>query len=213
MAPIGDSMRAFAIGLWSSSMRVPGDIVVLTDSHTPTAGVLNTFAFGVGSTAMTYALRTGLIPVTVPKTVRIWVTGTPDNVLSPKDLILHIIGDPYFREEQWREGPTDTCVLQFGGPALEHWSLDELSVLTNMTVEGGLMTGVVEPCSAITEFLQVQRGQDYADKLVYPDDGAVYARTIDIDLAEVPLTVATRGEILVTVRHCLMRRIFRFTMW
>ena len=52
----------------------PGDIVVLTDSHTPTSGVLNTFAFGVGSTAMTFALRTGLIPVTVPKTVRVVVT-------------------------------------------------------------------------------------------------------------------------------------------
>ncbi|MGC6511018.1 MAG: aconitase family protein [Myxococcota bacterium] len=172
----------------------PGDIVVLTDSHTPTAGVLNTFAFGVGSTAMTYALRTGLIPVTVPKTVRILVKGTPDKVLSPKDLILHIIGDPYFREEQWREGPTDTCVLQFGGPALECWSLDELSVLTNMTVEGGLMTGVVEPCSAITSFLKAQRGNDYSDWLVFPDEGARYARTIEIDLADVPLTVATPGD-------------------
>jgi 3-isopropylmalate/(R)-2-methylmalate dehydratase large subunit len=37
----------------------PGDIVILTDSHTPTAGVLNTFAFGVGSTAMAFAFRTG----------------------------------------------------------------------------------------------------------------------------------------------------------
>lgn len=172
----------------------PGDIVVLTDSHTPTAGVLNTFAFGVGSTAMTYALRTGLIPVTVPKSVRVLVTGSPDGGLSPKDLILHIIGDPYFREEQWRQSPTDTCVIQFGGPALEHWSLDELSVLTNMTVEGGLMTGVVEPCAPITEFLQVQRGQSYADWLVYPDENANYARVIEIDLSDVPLTVATPGD-------------------
>ena len=75
----------------------PGDVVVLTDSHSPTAGVLNTFAFGVGSTAMAFALRTGLIPVTVPKVVRVEISGTPKGVLSPKDLILHIIGDPYFR--------------------------------------------------------------------------------------------------------------------
>ena len=53
----------------------PGDVVVLTDSHTPTAGVLNAFAFGVGSTAMAFALRTGLIPVTVPKVVRVVVSG------------------------------------------------------------------------------------------------------------------------------------------
>ena len=87
------------------------DIVVLTDSHTPTSGVLNTFAFGVGSTAMTFALHAGLIPVTVPKVVRILIEGQTHNILSPKDLILHIIGMPYFREEHWRSSPTDTCVL------------------------------------------------------------------------------------------------------
>ena len=35
---------------------LPGTVIVLTDSHTPTAGVLNAFAFGVGSTAMAFAL-------------------------------------------------------------------------------------------------------------------------------------------------------------
>ncbi|MEZ4454287.1 MAG: aconitase family protein [Nannocystaceae bacterium] len=82
----------------------------------------------------------------MPKTVRIWVEGDARGVVSPKDLILHLIGDPYFREEQWRESPTDTCVIQLGGPGLDQWNVDELSVLTNMTVEGGLMTGIVEPC-------------------------------------------------------------------
>ncbi|MEL6344605.1 MAG: aconitase family protein [Myxococcota bacterium] len=172
----------------------PGDVVVLTDSHSPTAGVLNTFAFGVGSTAMTYALRTGLIPVTVPKTVRVWVTGDAKGVLSPKDLILHIIGDPYFREEHWRSSPTDTCVIQFGGPGLEQWNVDELSVLTNMTVEGGLMTGVVEPNASIRAFLKARRGDDYADQMVDADEGAQYERVIEIELDTVPLTVATPGD-------------------
>lgn len=172
----------------------PGDIVVLTDSHTPTAGVMNAFAFGVGSTAMTFALRTGLIPVTVPKVVRIVVKGDPKGILSPKDLVLHLIGDPYFREEHWRTGPTDTCVIQLGGPALDHWNVDELSVITNMTVEGGLMTGVVEPCKPIADFLKEKRGQGYEDWLVHPDEGAEYERVIEVDLDAVPLTVATPGD-------------------
>ena len=172
----------------------PGEIVVLTDSHTPTSGVLNTFAFGVGSTAMTFALRTGLIPVTVPKTVRVLITGDAKDILSPKDLILHIIGDPYFREEQWRETPTDTCVIQFGGPGLDQWDVDELSVLTNMTVEGGLMTGVVEPCQPIIEFMREMRGSFDEAQLVYPDEGALYERVMEIDLSDVPLTVATPGD-------------------
>jgi 3-isopropylmalate/(R)-2-methylmalate dehydratase large subunit len=173
---------------------LPGDVVVLTDSHTPTAGVLNAFAFGVGSTAMAFALRTGLIPVTVPKVVRIEVHGQAQGVLSPKDLILHLIGDPYFREEQWRSGPTDTCVMEFGGPGLAQWSVDELSVLTNMTVEGGLMTGVVEPCQPIVDFLMDRRGIDVTPDLVAPDPGCTYERVMQIHLDDVPLTIATPGD-------------------
>lgn len=172
----------------------PGEIVVLTDSHSPTAGVLNCLAFGVGSTAMAFALRTGLIPLTVPSTVRVWVEGEAQPALSPKDLILHLIGDPYFREEQWRQSPTDTCVIQFGGPGLDHWNVDELSVLTNMTVEGGLMTGIVEPGPSLRSFLQTHRPAAEAPAFVAPDPGAQYIRTIRIDLAEIPLTVATPGD-------------------
>ena len=173
---------------------LPGDVIVLTDSHTPTAGVMNAFAFGVGSTAMAFALRTGLIPVTVPKVVRVEVTGDPGDVLSAKDLILHLIGMPYFREEHWRTSPTDTCVVEFAGPGLDHWNVDELSVLTNMTVEGGLMTGVVAPCAPILEFLKERRGVDASELMVEPDEGADYARVLKIDLADVPLTVATPGD-------------------
>lgn len=173
---------------------LPGDVVVLTDSHSPTAGVLNAFAFGVGSTAMAFALRTGMIPVTVPKVVRVELTGRSNGVLSPKDVILHIIGDPYFREEQWRSTPTDTCIIEFGGDALEHWSVDELSVLTNMTVEGGLMTGIVEPCSPITTFLKERRGVDAEALFVHPDPGATYERVWKLNLDDIPLTVATPGD-------------------
>ncbi|MBI2376335.1 MAG: hypothetical protein HYV07_20235 [Deltaproteobacteria bacterium] len=176
---------------------LPGTIIVLTDSHTPTAGVLNTFAFGVGSTAMAFALRTGLVPVTVPKTVRVEVTGRPEGGLSPKDLVLHLIGDPYFREEHWRRSPTDTCVIEFGGPGLDHWNVDELSVLTNMTVEGGLMTGIVEPRAPIAEFLEQRRGlsKEAIERMfVRPDEGASYERVIVMDLGLVPLTVATPGD-------------------
>jgi 3-isopropylmalate/(R)-2-methylmalate dehydratase large subunit len=173
---------------------LPGDIIVLTDSHSPTAGVMNAFAFGVGSTAMAFALRTGLMPVTVPKVVRIEVTGEAKGGLSAKDLILHLIGDDYFREEHWRETPTDTCIIEFGGDGLNQWNVDELSVLTNMTVEGGLMTGIVAPCQPIKDFLMQQRGCDVSDQLVSPDEGASYAKVIHIHLDDVPLTVATPGD-------------------
>jgi 3-isopropylmalate/(R)-2-methylmalate dehydratase large subunit len=173
---------------------LPGTIIVLTDSHTPTAGVLNAFAFGVGSSAMAFALKTGLIPVTVPHTARVIVKGEARGLLSPKDLILHVIGDPYFREERWRSSPTDTCVIEFAGPGLDQWDVDELSVLTNMTVEGGLMTGIVEPCAPVEKFLAERRGPIDPASFVRPDPGASYVKVLEIDLAGVPLTVATPGD-------------------
>lgn len=172
----------------------PGDVVILTDSHAPTAGVLGAFAFGVGSTAMAFALRTGLVPVTVPKVLRVEVTGEPSGGLSPKDLILHLIGHPWLREERWRTHPADTCVALFDGPGLDHWSVDELSVLTNMTVEGGLMTGMVAPRPPVLLWLDEHRPPGAAAGYAAPDEGARYAHTLRIDLADVPLTVAAPGD-------------------
>ena len=120
--------------------------------------------------------------MTVPKVVRVVVTGDARGVLSPKDLVLHLIGDPYFREEQWRTSPTD-CVIHTGGDGLDQWNVDELSVITNMTVEGGLMTGVVEPCQP-----RLPPGAAATTTPPwYPDEGATYERVIHVNLDEVPL--------------------------
>ncbi len=63
-----------------------------------------------------------------------------------------------------------------------------------MTVEGGLMTGVVEPCEPIVQFLAERRDIDVSGSMVHADPGATYARTITVDLNDVPLTVATPGD-------------------
>ncbi len=177
---------------------LPGQVVALTDSHTPTAGVLNCFAYGLGSTAIAMGLRTGMIPVTVPKTVRVVIEGEdPLRLVTPKDIILHIIGDPYFREQQWKKEPGDTAIMQFGGPALERFTVDELSVLTNMTVEGSATTGVVEPNDAIVRFLVERRGMNESEvrrRLVYSDEGAAFESVYRLRLEDVPVTVATPGD-------------------
>ena len=176
----------------------PGDVIALTDSHSPTAGVLNCFAFGLGSTAVALGLRTGMVPVNVPKTVRIWLEGENTlGLLTPKDIILHIIGDPYFREMKWKTNPGDTVVMQFGGPGLDKFSVDELSVLTNMTVEGSATTGIVEPCQPIIEFLTSQRGmadEEIRKLLVYPDESAEYEHIYKLNVDEIPITIATPGD-------------------
>lgn len=172
----------------------PGTVILLTDSHSPTAGVLNALGLGIGSTAMAFALRTGLIPITVPKSVRVEIEGDAQGLLSPKDVILHLIGDPWFREERWRTSPTDTCVVEFAGPGLEQWSVDELSVLTNMSVEGGLMSGVLNPTEAARGYIDSRRRNEGPWDWTQADDGAEYVRTLRLSLDDVPLTIATPGD-------------------
>jgi 3-isopropylmalate/(R)-2-methylmalate dehydratase large subunit len=65
-----------------------------------------------------------------------------------------------------------------------------------MTVEGGLMTGIVEPCAPLRRFLQERRGAevDWDAFMVHPDPDAEYVRTFRVNLDDVPLTVATPGD-------------------
>lgn len=56
------------------------------------------------------------------------------------------------------------------------------------------MTGVVEPCRPVREFLEARRGKKFDEQLVWPDAGAAYERVIRVNLEEVPLTVATPGD-------------------
>ncbi|MBM4367866.1 MAG: 3-isopropylmalate dehydratase large subunit, partial [Deltaproteobacteria bacterium] len=44
------------------------------------------------------------------------------------------------------------------------------------------------------DFIKARRGIDVSAELVYPDENAQYERVIEIDLAGVPLTVATPGD-------------------
>ena len=85
-------LRVFAIAWWLriTRYRAPFSVLLIRIARQQ---VSNAFAFGVGSTAMAFALRTGLIPVTVPKVMRVIVEGGAGDVVSPKDLILHLIGD------------------------------------------------------------------------------------------------------------------------
>lgn len=176
----------------------PGDVLVLTDSHTCTEGVLNCFSFGGGATSVAFALKFGVIPVTVPKTVRIIINeDTISPYLTTKDIILHIIGMDYFKHCEWKSKPDDTVVFQFGGTALNRFSIEELSVLTNMSVEGGAVTGIIEPNVQMINWLKAKRGlseKQISEMFVYPDEDANYEKTIIISTSNIPITIATPGD-------------------
>ncbi|MEM6791321.1 MAG: aconitase family protein [Myxococcota bacterium] len=170
----------------------PGDVVVGTDSHTCMAGSIGAFAFGVGATDMANAWFTGDVRACVPASVRIELTGRLRWGVTAKDVMLHLLAQPY-----WRNGEGIGKVLEFAGEGLRHLRLDERSTLTNMAVEAGGFTGIVEADDAVIEELCALRGEDAAGLragIVRADPDATYAHHFVVALDEVVPMVATPGD-------------------
>ncbi|MCU1644930.1 MAG: 3-isopropylmalate dehydratase, LeuD subunit [Nocardia sp.] len=132
--------RAFYDGpshqtLLESGLVQPGSVVVGTDSHTCTAGVLGSFATGIGTTEMVSVLALGRLWLKVPESVRVRLQGRlPDGVYA-KDVVLSLLARFGTSEFTYRS-------LEFDGEGVEAMSLDERTVFSNMAVELGAKVGL-----------------------------------------------------------------------
>jgi 3-isopropylmalate/(R)-2-methylmalate dehydratase large subunit len=173
-------------------IALPGQVVAGTDSHTCMAGVLGCFAFGVGSTDMANAWFTRDVRVTVPETARFVLRGQLREGVTAKDVMLHILSLPFFKT-----GAGIGKVLEFEGEGVRSMPLDERATLTNMAVEAGSFTGIIEADDVVVEYLVQQRGMK-ADEvrrlLVKSDPGASYCATFELDLSTLVPMVATPGD-------------------
>jgi 3-isopropylmalate/(R)-2-methylmalate dehydratase large subunit len=173
-------------------LALPGQIVIGTDSHTCMAGVLGCFAFGVGSTDMANAWYTKDIRIRVPETVRYVLKGKKRADVAAKDVMLFILASEYMKSSKGIGK-----VLEFAGEDLKNWSMDERATLTNMAVEAGGTTGIIEPDEVTLEYVVRMRGLD-ADAVrkgfTYSDADAEYAAVFEIDLDEIGPMVATPGD-------------------
>jgi 3-isopropylmalate/(R)-2-methylmalate dehydratase large subunit len=173
-------------------IALPGQLVAGTDSHTCMAGALGCFAFGVGSTDMANAWYTKDVRVTVPETAKFVLKGRMKPGVCAKDVMLHILSQPFFKS-----GQGIGKVLEFAGDGVRAMGLDERATLTNMAVEAGGFTGIIEADEVVVDYLVKQRGlsaDDVRARIVKADEGAEYLATFDIDLAAVVPMVATPGD-------------------
>lgn len=173
-------------------IALPGQLVIGTDSHTCMAGVLGCFAFGVGSTDMANAWYTKDIRVRVPETVRFVLNGRKREDVTAKDVMLYILATDYMKQ-----GKGIGQVLEFAGEGLKDMPMDERATLTNMAVEAGGTTGIIEPDEVTLDYLVRSRGLD-ADEVrkgfLRSDTDAEYAAVFEINLSEIRPMVATPGD-------------------
>lgn len=173
-------------------LALPGQVVTGTDSHTCMAGALGCFAFGVGSTDMANAWFTQDVRVKVPETVRFVLTGELRPGVSAKDVMLYILSQPFFRTSKGIGK-----VLEFAGEGVQNLPFDEQATLTNMAVEAGGFTGIIEPSEVVVDYLHEMRGlpkDDIRARIVRSDPGAEYLEVFEYDLGDIPVMVATPGD-------------------
>ena len=173
-------------------LALPGQIVIGTDSHTCMAGVLGCFAFGVGSTDMANAWYTKDIRIRVPETVRYVLKGTKRADVAAKDVMLYILASDYMKTSKGIGK-----VLEFAGDDLKNWAMDERATLTNMSVEAGGTTGIIEPDEKTLDYIVRMRGLDAEEVrrgFTFSDPDAEYAAVFEINLDEIRPMVALPGD-------------------
>ncbi|MFZ7101106.1 MAG: 3-isopropylmalate dehydratase large subunit [Peptococcaceae bacterium] len=172
--------------LAEKGFSLPGTILVGTDSHTCTAGALGCFGTGIGSTEMLGVLITGQIWLKVPDTIKVNWDGNRSPAVMAKDMILKTIGDLGHAGATYK-------VMEFSGSAIQQLPLDERMCLTNMAVEAGAKTGLIEPDQKIFDFLKAIGITKYEP--VYSDKSPTYYKVVNYDAISLTPQIACPHEV------------------
>ena len=160
---------------------LPGTVIVGSDSHTCTNGALGAFSTGIGSTDMAMVFATGQLWFKVPETIQYNITGKlPENVTS-KDVILNIIG------QVGQDGATYKA-CEYAGETVQNMDMSDRLVMSNMAIEMGGKTGLVEPDKVTDEYLKNRTNKPYTKFTT--DSDASSLEVMDIDVSQLEPQVA-----------------------
>tara|TARA_Y100001960_G_scaffold324288_1_gene404401 strand:- start:565 stop:1827 length:1263 start_codon:yes stop_codon:yes gene_type:complete len=168
-------------------LTLPGSTIVCGDSHTATHGAFGALAFGIGTSEVEHVLATQTLQQQKPKTMLVEVKGFLSKDVTPKDIILAIIG------KIGTSGGTG-YVIEYAGEAIKYMTMEGRMTLCNMTIEAGARAGMVAPDEKTFEHLKdrpyVPKGDFFKKALlswkqISSDDGAKFDRVITIDAVDV----------------------------
>jgi 3-isopropylmalate/(R)-2-methylmalate dehydratase large subunit len=167
---------------------VPGAVIVGADSHTCTYGAFGAFATGIGSTEAAAVMTTGKIWFKVPSAIKIDVKGKFQKYVTPKDLVLNVIGKLGVDGAIYKSA-------EFTGPTMKAMSIAGRMTVCNMAVEMGAKNGIVEPDQTTKEFLQnrVKTLPDFA--ALKSDKDAQYECTLDVDVSKMEPQIACPSSV------------------
>ncbi|MFT5330729.1 MAG: 3-isopropylmalate/(R)-2-methylmalate dehydratase large subunit [Parasphingorhabdus sp.] len=170
---------------------LPGTTMVCGDSHTAAHGALGSLAFGIGTSEVEHVLATQTLQLTRSKSMEIRVEGLLGPGISPKDLILHIIG------VIGTAGGTGH-VIEYRGEVFEKMSIEGRLTVSNMSIEAGARAGLIAPDDKTYAYLKgrpmAPKGADWDAAVAYwqtlpTDEGAKFDKSVTINAADVSPTV------------------------
>src|SRR3954468_17092093 len=150
---------------------LPGMTVVCGDSHTSTNGAFASLAFGIGTSEVEHVLATQTITQKKSKSMLVKCEGALPSGVTPKDLVLAIIG------KIGTAGGTG-CAIEFGGSTLRSFSMEGRMTVCNMAIEAGARAGMVAVDDTTINYL---RGRPYAPQGEQFEKAAAYWKTLVSD--------------------------------
>lgn len=164
----------------------PGAVVVGADSHTCTYGAVGAFSTGIGSTEMAAVFISGRLWFKVPRTLKFYIEGRSPDFVTPKDIILHILGEVGADGANYR-------AIEFAGPVVERMDVSGRMTLCNMAVEMGAKVGMVEPDEKTSTYFRENFGAEV--EAIRSDDDATYEDVLKFDVSGLEPQVACPSSV------------------
>ena len=182
---------------------LPGMTVVCGDSHTSTHGAFACLAHGIGTSEVEHVLATQCLVTRKMKNMRVNVEGQLARGVTPKDVVLAIIGRIGIA------GGTGYAI-EYAGSAIRAMSMEGRMTVCNMSIEAGARAGMVGVDDTTIEYLKGRRfapqGAEWERAVAYwrtlkSDSDAKFEREVTLDAREIRphVTWGTSPEMVVPV--------------
>lgn len=155
---------------------VPGDTLIGSDSHTPTAGGVGMLAMGAGGLDVALAMAGGAYYISTPRVCKINLIGRLQPMVAAKDIILEVL-----RRLTVKGGVSR--VFEYTGEGVKTLSVPQRATITNMGAELGATTSIFPSDEKTLEYFKAQGREDEWIEFK-PDEDAIYDEEVTIDLNE-----------------------------
>jgi len=159
----------------------PGELILGTDSHTTSYGCLGSASSGIGATEMAAVWATGELWLRVPDTIRIEVNGRFKPNVTPKDLVLFILGKLGARGADYKS-------VEYYGSVISNMPVSGRFTITNMTMEMGAKFGIIPFDEETAIYLKGRVQYDYTPVSADPD--AQYSQRYEFDISDLTPQIA-----------------------